>query len=170
MIRTTFILSTAALLLAVASTASCQTLERRSALHDYRIVPIVSDLEHPWSIAFLPGGDMLVTERPGRLRIIRDGFLVEQPVTGVPEVFAEGQGGLLDVVLHPDFVSNRLIYLSFSKPLADEEGASTAVVRGNFENDRLTGIEEIFEANTRGRGHYGSRLAFDKEGYLFITV
>lgn len=170
MIRTTFIFSTAALFLIVATTASCQSLERRSALHDYRIVPVVSDLEHPWSIAFLPDGDMLVTERPGRLRIVRDGVLVEEPVAGVPEVFAQGQGGLLDVVLHPDFVSNRLIYLSFSKPLADEEGASTAVVRGNFENDRLTGVEQIFEANTRGRGHYGSRLAFDEEGYLFITV
>ena len=80
MIRTTFTLSTAALFLVVATTASCQSLERRSALHDYRIVPVVSDLEHPWSIVFLPGGDMLVTERPGRLRIVRDGVLVPEPV------------------------------------------------------------------------------------------
>jgi len=152
------------------ATASCQSLERRSAQHDYRIVPVVSDLEHPWSIAFLPGGDMLVTERPGRLRIVRNGALIERPVAGVPEVFAKGQGGLLDVALHPDFESNRLIYLSFSKPLPDDDGSTTAVMRGRLEDDRLADVEEIFEADTRGRGHYGSRLAFDKDGYLFITV
>jgi glucose/arabinose dehydrogenase len=87
----------------------------------------------------------------------------------VPEVFARGQGGLLDVALHPDFASNRMVYLSYSKPLADDE-STTAVVRGRLENDRLTGVEEIFEANTRGNGHYGSRLAFDDDGYLFVTV
>jgi glucose/arabinose dehydrogenase len=125
---------------------------------------------NPWSIAFLPGGDMLVTEKPGRLRIIRNGALIPTPVAGVPEVFAQGQGGLLDVIPHPEFASNRLIYLSFSKPYADGEGATTAVVRGRFENDRLTNVEQIFEAVTRGAGHYGSRLAFDRQGYLFITV
>lgn len=142
----------------------------RSAYHDYRVVTVVQGLERPWSIAFLPGGDMLVTELPGRLRIVREGGLLEEPVAGVPEVLAEGQGGLLDVILHPDFSSNRLIYLSYSKPLADSEGATTAVVRGRFENDRLTEVEQIFEADSRGRGHYGCRLAFGGNGYLFITV
>jgi glucose/arabinose dehydrogenase len=142
----------------------------RSADHEYRIVTVAEGLVHPWSIAFLPGGDMLVTERPGRLRIVRNGTLLPEPVAGVPNVLAEGQGGLLDVVPHPDFASNRLLYLSFSKPFAGAEGATTAVARGRFENDRLTNVEEIFEAVSRGRGHYGSRLAFDGNGYVFITV
>jgi glucose/arabinose dehydrogenase len=142
----------------------------RSALHDYRVVTVAEGLVVPWSMTFLPGGDMLFTERPGRLRIIRNGALLPDPVPGVPKVLAEGQGGLLDVVPHPDFASNRLLYLSFSKPIGDGSEATTAVVRGRFENDRLTSVEEIFEAQTRGRGHYGSRLAFDRDGYLFITV
>lgn len=156
--------------LASALPTSGQTPILRSAYHDYRVVTVVQGLERPWSIAFLPGGDMLVTELAGRLRIVREGSLLEEPVAGVPEVLAEGQGGLLDVVLHPEFASNRLIYLSYSKPLVDTEGATTAVVRGRFENDRLTEVEQIFEADSRGRGHYGCRLAFDGNGYLFITV
>ena len=143
---------------------------RRSAYYDYRIVTVAEGLVNPWSMAFLASGDVLVTERPGRLRVIRDDELLTDPVPGVPEVLAEGQGGLLDVVLHPDFSTNRLIYLSYSKPYADEEGATTAVARARFENDRLTDLEDIFVANSRGRGHYGSRLAFDSEGFLFISV
>ena len=143
---------------------------QRSAYHDYRVVTLVDGLEHPWSIAFLPGGDMLVTEQPGRLRIVRGGRLLADPVPGVPAVHFKGQGGLMDVVPHPDFARNRLLYLSFSKPYADGDGATTAVVRGRFESDRLTDVEQIFEAVSRGRGHYGSRLAFDANGFLFITV
>ena len=150
--------------------ASGQSPVVRSAYHDYRVVTVVEALEHPWSIAFLPGGDMLVTEQAGRLRIVRDGALVADPVEGVPEVLYQGQGGLMDVVPHPDFASNRLLYLSYSKPVGDGSEATSVVVRGRFENARLTDVEEIFEADTRGRGHYGCRLAFDAEGYLFITV
>jgi glucose/arabinose dehydrogenase len=140
----------------------------RSAHHDYRMVTVAEGLVNPWSMAFLPGGDMLVTERPGRLRIVRNGAVLPGPVAGVPEVFAQGQGGLLDVVAHPDFSSNRLVYLSYSKPVG--EGSTTAVIRGRFEGDRLTDVEEIFEADSQGRGHYGSRLAFDADGYLYVTV
>jgi glucose/arabinose dehydrogenase len=139
-----------------------------SAHHDVRVVTVAEGLEHPWSLAFLPGGDLLVTERPGRLRIIRDGRLLPDAVAGVPAVHAEGQGGLLDVVPHPAFESNRLLYLSYAKPVAD--GATTAVSRGRFEGDRLVDVEEIFEADTRGRGHFGSRLTFDRDGYLYVTV
>jgi len=142
----------------------------RSAYHDFRLEVVADGLEVPWSMAFLPGGDMLITERPGRLRIVRDGVLLPTPVAGVPDVFARGQGGLLDVVPHPDFASNRLIYLSYSKPVEAGAQSTTAVVRGRFENDRLSNVEEIFEADTRGNGHYGSRLAFDADGYLFVTV
>lgn len=141
----------------------------RTAYHDYRVVTVARDLVNPWGMAFLPGGDLLVTERPGRLRIVRNGRLLPDPVPGVPDVFAQGQGGLLDVEPHPDFASNRLLYLSYSKPLGGEE-STTAVIRGRFENDRLTDVEEIFEADSRGRGHYGSRLAFDEAGYLFFSV
>jgi glucose/arabinose dehydrogenase len=153
-----------------ATPAAAQDTVHRSAYHDYRLVTVAEGLERPWSIAFLPGGDMLVTEKPGRLRIVRDGALLPDPVPGVPEVVVGSQAGLLDVVPHPDFASNRLLYLSFSKPMTDRENGTTAVVRGRFENDRLTGVEEIFEADTEGGGHYGSRLAFDEAGFLFITV
>lgn len=142
----------------------------QSARHDYRVVTVADGLVLPWSMTFLPAGDLLVTERPGRLRIIRDGRLLPEPVGGVPDVVAEGQGGLLDVVAHPRFATNRLLYLSFSKPRADRQRGTTAVVRARFENDRLSEVEEIFEADTEGNGHYGSRLAFDGEGYLYITV
>ena len=133
---------------------------------------MVDGLQDPWSIAFLPGGEMLVTEKPGRLRIVRDGVLQQEPIAGTPEVRYLGQGGLLDVVLHPDYESNRLIYLSFSKPNEDGSQGTTAVVRGRLEGNRLDNVEEIFEAKAWSRtgGHYGSRLAFDAQGYLFITV
>ena len=156
------------LLLGVCSALSAQET-RYSAYHDYRVVPVVDGLVRPWSLAFLPGGDMLVTEKPGRLRIVRDGKLLEQPVQGLPTVYGEGQGGLLDVVPHPDFPENRWVYLSYSKPLDGGE-STTAVIRGRLENDRLESVETLFEARSSGRGHYGSRLAFDGEGHLFITV
>jgi glucose/arabinose dehydrogenase len=143
---------------------------RRSAYHDYRVVTVAEGLVNPWSMAFLPSGEMLITERPGRLRIVRDGHLLPEPVRGVPDVFARGQGGLMEVVLHPDFGINRLIYLSYSKPMPGERASTTAIIRARLENDALHDVEEIFVANTAGAGHYGSRLAFDREGYLFFTV
>jgi glucose/arabinose dehydrogenase len=154
------------------SSLSAQNGVQHSALHDYRVVKVVDSLINPWSMAFLPNGDMLVTERPGRLRIVRNGKLLPNPVEGVPAVYARGQGGLLEVTPHPNFAANRLLYLTYSKALPDtNEGATTAVVRGRFENDRLTNLQELFVAVTKGKtGHYGSRLAFDKNGYLFITV
>ncbi len=170
MIRTLSALTLGGLLSVVATPIVAQSPVMRSAHHDYRLVTVADGLIRPWSIAFLPDGDMLVTERPGRLRIVRNGTLLPDPVPGVPAVHAEGQGGLLDVVPHPEFASNRLLYLSFSKPNADGAGATTAVVRGRFENDRFSNVEEIFVAVSQGRGHYGCRLAFDGKGYLFLTV
>jgi aldose sugar dehydrogenase len=140
--------------------------------HEYRVVTVAEGLVHPWSIAFLPGGDMLVTERPGRLRVVRNGVLQAEPIAGVPPVRARGQGGLLEVMAHPEYASNRLIYLTFSKPNADGSQATTAVVRGQLEGDRLTDVQEIFEAQAwSGAGqHFGSKLAFDGRGHVFITV
>ena len=134
---------------------------RRSTYHDYRIVTVADGLENPWSMAFLPNGDMLVTERPGRLRIIREGQLLAAPVEGVPEVYARGQGGLLDVVPHPDFAQNQLLYVSYSKPGSEDDESTTAIFRARFENDALHDVEELFVANSAGRGHYGSRIVFD---------
>lgn len=156
--------------LITAAPLSAQSDVYHSAHHDYRVVTVAEGLIQPWSMAFLPGGDMLVTEKPGRLRIIRNGNLLPDPVAGVPEVLARGQGGLLDVVPHPDFAANRLLYLSFSKPIGDGSEATTAVVRGHFENDRLSNVEELFEAESRGNGHYGSRIVFDGNGYMYVTV
>ncbi|MCC5794688.1 MAG: PQQ-dependent sugar dehydrogenase [Chromatiales bacterium] len=138
--------------------------------HDYQVVTVVEGLEHPWGMVFLPGGDMLVTERPGRLRIVREGKLLGNPVSGVPQVLARGQGGLLDVALHPEFASNGLVYLSYARP--GEQGATTAVARGRLEGEALLDVEEIFIASAWGRGpvHFGSRLLFDRDGYLFLTI
>ena len=158
----------------VCATPACAQVEPGDVVqtvhHDYRVTTVADGFVHPWSIAFLPGGDMLVTERDGRLRIVRDGQLLPDPVAGVPEVLARGQGGLMEALPHPDFASNRLLYLSYSKPLGAEEGATTAVVRGTLENDRFTPTDEVFEAVSRGAGHYGCKLAFDEHGHLFLTV
>jgi glucose/arabinose dehydrogenase len=159
--------------LIVALPAASQTAgERvfRSALHDYRVTAVVPELVQPWSIAFLPAGDILITERPGRLRIVRDGKLVPQPVDGVPAVFHSSQGGLLEVMPHPSFASNRLLYLSYSKPGASEAQATTVLARGRFENDRLTNVEELFTAVAQGRNHFSGKIAFDEQGYLFMSA
>jgi glucose/arabinose dehydrogenase len=143
----------------------------RSALHDYRVVTVAEGLVQPWSMAFLPGGDILITERPGRLRIMRQGKLLPQAVEGLPPIFtANNQAGLLEVAPHPNFTSNRMLYLTYSKPLEGGKESTTALIRGRFENDRLTDVQQLFESVSRGRGHYGGKIAFDKNGYLFLTL
>jgi glucose/arabinose dehydrogenase len=138
----------------------------------FEVVTFVEGLRNPWSMAFLPNGDMLVTERAGQLRIVREGRLLPDPVPGVPAVRAQGQGGLQDVVLHPEFESNRLIYLSYAKPNEDGSLGTTALSRARFEDDRLVDVEEIFEAEAWADtpGHFGARIAFDRNGYLFMSV
>jgi len=138
--------------------------------HRVRVTTIAEGLASPWSLALLPGGDMLVTERPGRLRMIRNGMLLETPLGGVPEVRFRNHGGLMDVVLHPEFETNRLVYLSYSKPGA--QGATTAVLRGRLENDRLVDTHDVFVADawdTRDV-NFGSRIVFDHDGYLYISI
>jgi glucose/arabinose dehydrogenase len=135
-----------------------------------RVVPVVTGLDSPWSMAFLPNGDILVTERPGRLRIIRDGVLQEAPVSGVPEVLDRTHGGLLHVALHPDFETNNWVYFTYAKP--GELGGTTAAARAHFDGTRLTDLEDVFVADawqTAGL-NYGSRLAFDARGMLYVSV
>lgn len=161
--------ATATALFVPAAYLSAQGTVYKSAEHDYRVVTVVDGLVNPWSMSFLPNNDMLVTERPGRLRVIRAGKLVEKPVSGVPAVAASGQGGLLDVALHPQFAQNRFVYLTYAKPVTG--GATTALHRARLDGDALVDGKDIFVADTKGRpGHFGSRIAFDKGGHVFISV
>jgi glucose/arabinose dehydrogenase len=134
---------------------------------------IASGLNHPWGIAVMPDGNLLVTERAGRLRLITPGGQVSDPIAGLPAVFANGQGGLLDVALSPNFASDRLIYWSYAEPRGGDTN-STSVARGrlNANATAVENVERIFQQNPawRSRGHFGSRLVFDREGRLYITL
>jgi glucose/arabinose dehydrogenase len=131
---------------------------------------VAGGLEHPWGLAFLPDGRILVTERPGRLRVVSKQGVLSEPLAGVPEVAAGGQGGLLDVALDPDFASNRLVYLSYAEPGAG--GASTAVARGRLEGGALKDVQVVFRQQPKvsGGNHFGSRLVFARDGTLFVTL
>jgi len=142
----------------------------RTQAHDVRVVRVVTSLEHPWGMAFLPDGRMLVTERPGRLRLVENGKLLPQPVAGLPAIAEHGQGGLLDVALHPKFAENGWVYLSYAA--RGEGGVGTEVARGKLEGNRLTNMQVIFRQQPKlgGGRHFGSRLVFDRKGYLYITL
>lgn len=131
---------------------------------------VVEGLENPWSMAWLPDGALLVTERPGRLRIVRDGKLDPKPVAGVPAVFAQGQGGLLDVAVHPRFADNRLVYLTYSDGTA--EANRTRVARGELVGGELRDVRTIFEVARPkpGAQHFGSRLAWLPDGTLLVSI
>ncbi|HEU4828192.1 MAG TPA: PQQ-dependent sugar dehydrogenase [Gemmatimonadales bacterium] len=131
---------------------------------------VAAGLEHPWALEFLPDGRMLVTERPGRLRVVSADGQVSAPLSGVPEVAARSQGGLLDVALDPKFVENRLVYLSFSEPGGGGE-AGTSVARGRLGANGLENVQVIYRQvpKVRSGGHYGSRLVFRPDGTLFVT-
>lgn len=154
-----------------------------------RVSVVTKGLDHPWGMAFLPDGDLLVTERPGRLRVIRNGVLDPTPIGGLPPVRAAVIGGLLDVALHPQFTQNRLVYFSYSKPDPQQNFiATTAVARGRWDGgSTLANVEDVFVADAwysseiAGRndrccgqgpadGSYGSRIAFDADGLLYITL
>jgi len=168
MIRHLLKLAGISMLMTATTAVSAQDRTFSAAHHDYRVVNVAEGLIQPWSMTWLPNGDMLVTEKPGRLRIVRNGKLLPEAVPGVPEVFYNGQGGLFEVILHPEFEQNRWVYLSY----ASEEGDSsnTKVSRGRFENDRLTNVVEIFSPQATGNGHYGGKMVFDNDGYLFLTL
>jgi aldose sugar dehydrogenase len=134
------------------------------------VTELATNLVHPWGLAVLPDGSMLVTEREGRLRVIRDGKLVPTPVGGVPRVLDSGQGGLMDVALHPDFATNSLVYLSFSK--GTKEANHTAIVRGTFDGTNLTNVQNVFDASPERStdAHYGGRLLFMADKTLMLTL
>jgi glucose/arabinose dehydrogenase len=141
-----------------------------SPTEQIRVAPVAAGLQNPWSLAFLPNGDMLVTEKPGRLRIIRTGQLDPTPISGTPTVFAMGQGGMLDVAIHPRFADNQFVYLTYSK-LRDGLN-TTALMRGRLQGNALTDAKDIFvaEAWAKGTAHFGSRLAFGRDGTLYMTI
>ncbi|MEJ0061449.1 MAG: PQQ-dependent sugar dehydrogenase [Terricaulis sp.] len=149
---------------------------RAPAIHSgitLNVEAVVSGLDHPWGIAFLPDRSILVTERPGRMRLVSAAGVLSEPIAGVLPVVAESQGGLLDVAISPDFASDRLVYWSFSEPRGGNRNA-TSVARGRLSEDgaRLTDVRVIFrqEPAWASNNHFGSRLVWDRQGHLFVTL
>lgn len=133
---------------------------------------LADGLDHPWGMVFLPDGRLLVTERAGNLRILGTDGELSDLVEGVPEVFAEGQGGLLDVALDPDFETNRLVYLSYAAPGPAAGTAATAIGRGRWAGNRIEDFEVLFRQDPwiNGEAHFGGRIVFSPDGYLFLTT
>lgn len=133
---------------------------------------VARGLSHPWSVAFLPGGDMLVTERAGQLRLVHEGVLDPQPIAGVPAVNSTGLLGLMEVLPHPDFAQNQLIYLTYSKTITEEPKViATALGRARLEGKTLTDFEELLVTDTwNGAGGAGARLVFGSDGKLYMSV
>ncbi len=148
--------------------AHAETIQ--SELHRFKVEVVTEGLRHPWGMVFLPGNDILVTERSGNLRIIKDGRLLPQPVAGLPAIKERGQGGLLGLTLHPNFNENRWIYLSFAGK--GQGGYGTEVIRGKLHGMRLNDIQTIFRALPKSSGgrHFGSRLTFGRDGSLYISL
>jgi glucose/arabinose dehydrogenase len=159
-----------ALIVALLFPAVGCTQEMKSEEQTFRVVKLVQGLDHPWSVAFLPDGRMLITERPGRLRSLTNGKLDPEPIAGVPEVVASGQGGLFDVVLHPRFAENSLVYLSYNG--RGPGGTGTELVRGKLVGQRLENVQHLFAQDPKGRSglHFGGRIVFDRAGYLYLTL
>jgi len=163
-------LTLAAALLAVGPALAQQRFS--SSAGELAVETVARGLENPWGLAFLPDGRMLVTERPGRLRLVGADGRLSSPIAGVPNVAARGQGGLLDVVLDPGFAQNRTIYLSFSEPRPGGNGTSVARARLNERGTALEGMKVIFQQmpSINSNLHFGSRLVFDRTGAIFVTV
>jgi len=140
--------------------------------HQIKVTVVARGIPHPWSLAFLPDGSMLVTERGGRIRVIRDGVLSPTPVSGVPPVHAVGNAGLLDLALHPRFAENHLLYFTYSKQGSNPGETNMhalTLARGKYENGALTGVQDLFSGEmTRISG--GSRIAFAKDGTVYMTT
>ena len=177
MLRKTFLatLCASTLITAIAPVYAAPIQELKSEQGTLEVTPIVEGLDHPWALAFLPDRQgMLVTERPGNLRLVGADGKLSAPLDGVPKVWAKGQGGLLDVVLSPDFKQDRTVYLSYAEGGGKGDKAGTAVGRGQLSQDLKTinNFKVIFrqEPKLSVGNHFGSRLVFDRDGYLFITL
>ena len=137
--------------------------------HRIRVTVVARGLVHPWALAFLPDGSMLVTERPGRLRIVRDGVLDPKPISGLPEVRAKALGGLQDVALHPAFARNRLVYFTYIKAVENGMGAPV-VARGRLEGGALIDVQDILVTDAReGNSALSARIAFGPDGMLYVA-
>ncbi len=168
-----FFIASAVLAAEPATSVRCDTLPAAIPSPGLQVATVASGLSHPWGLAFLPDGGILVSERPGRLRLIDPVGKLSEPIRGVPAVHAEGQGGLLDVALDPAFASNQHIYLSYAE-LGPRNTSGTAVYRARLDlaSQSLQDGRVIFrqQPKTTGDGHYGSRLVFARDGTLFITL
>lgn len=164
------------LLLLFITSWSCALAQDRSSVitseqHAFRVVTLLPGLENPWSVAFLPDGRMLVTERAGRLRLVGPDFrLMPQAIEGLPEIVERGQGGLLDVVLHPQYAQNGWIYWAYNAP--GPGGWGTALARGKLQGQRMTEVQVLFsmQPKTRSSQHFGGRIVFDQAGMLYLTL
>jgi glucose/arabinose dehydrogenase len=159
-----------ALALLFGAAAACADDVITTREHRFSVETVAEGLEHPWGMAFLPDGAILVTERPGRLRIVQGGRLAEEAVSGLPPVEERGQGGLFGIALHPWFPENGLVYLALAA--RGEGGYSTEVIRGRLDGMQLEEVETVFRAQpkTRESRHFGGRLVFDREGLLYVSL
>ena len=153
------------------STAAAQKGQVITDAGSVKVETLQKNLNHPWGMAFLPDGRLLFTERAGQLRILNNDSTLSEPLAGVPKVFNQGQGGLLDVTLDPDFANNQRVYLSFAEP-GEDSTASTALGYGTLRGDRLEDFTVIFrqEPKVKGPNHFGGRVVFAPDGNLFLTL
>ena len=159
------------MVLSIFSLSSVLAQTVQSEKQSFRVVTLTQGLQHPWSLAFLPDGRLLITERAGRLRIVQKDFTLDpKPVSGLPDIIASGQGGLFDVVLHPQYSKNGWIYFAYSEPGAG--GWGTALARGKLVGHQMTNVQVLFsmEPKTRSNHHFGGRIVFDEAGYVYLTL
>ncbi|WP_114393557.1 PQQ-dependent sugar dehydrogenase [Oleisolibacter albus] len=179
---TALFLSTALAAPALAAPPEFETLPAPKARHAVKATTLVEGLDHPWGMAFLPDGRILVTERTGKLRVVKDGTLRPEPIQGLPEIVEMGQGGLLDVALHPDYAANRWVYLSWAekadagqdaarKPRDAASGNRTVIARFKDQGDRFTDMQVLYRGTiVASRHHFGSRFAFGPDGKLYFGI
>ena len=158
------------LLAAVGCSSQPAEIAKNNKSISYQLV--VEGLQNPWGMTFLPNGDMLVTEKKGEIRIIREGELLSQKVKGVPDVYDRGQGGLMDIELDPDFENNGWLYLSYSSSDGGGSGGNTTIARFSYDHLQLSDKKVLYKAtpNTTKGQHFGSRIEFDRNGYLYFSV